>query len=180
MRSAWIERAAWLLAIAGLLLLWWLLPRPGEPPAAQHVPAAVAPEVKTVERVIERPKIVYVYPDKAKDAMELPAPLRADAAEKLVSASRVEPDRYPHTITTTLNLDTGQFSTLDRREQLPWLARDTSGEVGVIYGFKNGAPATRLEVRQNLIAVKAATIGLHSTLDQDGDWYAGAGVWLRW
>lgn len=176
----WRERGLWLLALLAACLLWWLSPRAPDAPVGQHVIATPAPQVQTIERVVERPKIVYVYPDTAKEKLKLPEAIRTDRAEKVVASTRVSPDERPHTVTTTLNLESGQFTTLDRAEPLPWLRQDSSGEAGILYGFKNGAPAARLEARQNLIAVKVARVGLVGTLDQDGDWYAGVGVWLRW
>lgn len=175
--------ALWLavVLVAGLaaIAFWWW-PAPAPAPVNQHVIATPAPEVRTIERVVVQPKLVYVYPDRAKQALDLPDAVQNDTQARVVAATRVTADEHPHTVTTLLDAETGKFTTLDRREPLPWMAAGSGGALGIGYGFKNGDPATRIDARQNLLRIKGARVDLAGTADQDGDWFAGLNFSLTW
>jgi hypothetical protein len=143
-----------------------------------QVIAKPAKEVLKVERIIERPKIVYVYPDSAKE--KLPEPVKNDPKEKLVAATRVEPDDNPHTVSTVLNTETGVFTTFDRTDPQPWIGTDHRGEVMAAYGIKNGDPTGRLQVNQNIIRMKSLRLGATGSVDTDSDWFAGGYVSYKW
>ena len=193
-RSFWSDFSARpafkLLLIAALLLaLVVLLLRPPEQaaPIGMAVPAAPAPEVRGIIKLATpiKAKSVKAYPASVKKKAGIPEMLKADPAVAVVSAAQVKADDHPQTVTTTLNTDTGEVESYTRRDPLPWLAWDYRGEAGMSLGLKNGETATRLEVRQNLFAVKAVHFGVTGTVDQtlDGgetDSYIGIGAWYRW
>ena len=82
-----------------------------------------------------------------------------------------------------IDANTGETTTLDRVEPLPWLAVSTKTEIGAFYGVKNGAPAFRIQAQQELLRVKALHLGAVASADVargDIDTFVGAGVWARW
>lgn len=149
-------------------------------PTSVHIPATPAKEVRGTEKEAVTPKVAYVYSDSAKSKLKLPDAVQADATVKVVSASRVEADERAHTVTTTLNIQTGEFTTYDRSEPIPWLSIKTRGEAGIAYGVKNGTMVGRLYVNQDIVQIKSVRIGAMATLDQDGDYFVGIRAGLRW
>lgn len=142
--------------------------------------ATPAPEVREAPKVEIKPAVVKVYAQAAKTKLQLPAVVSADAGQHVIAASQVRADERPRTLITTLDERTGEATTYDRLDPLPWFAPETRGEIGIVYGLRDGAPMGRLMVRQNLIQIKSVRLGAHATLDQDGQWFAGVGAFYRW
>lgn len=162
-----------------LLVLNLVMPKPG--PTATAVAAKLAPEVSKIERVEVAPKTVKALPHKAKQKLALPEPVASDPNIYALGANRIKPDLYPVTVTTTLDAETGEIQTYEKREPMPLLALPKRGEAGVAYGFKpDGGPVWRLYARQGLLDVKAMRVGVEATLDSDGDAFAGASLSYRW
>lgn len=158
--------------------------KPEPAPTNVHLPAKPASQVSretTVPVVIEKP--VKVYRPDVKRKLKLPDAVQADPAQHVVASSRTVPDERPHTITTVLDTSTGEFTTLDRAEPLPWIAVSTKTEVGAFYGIKNGEPAFRVQAQQELLRIKALHVGAVASADMvrgDVETYVGVGVWARW
>lgn len=154
------------------------------PPVPVATPATQAPELATVEKVAIAPPTVQAYAPKAKARLSLPKAVQQDPAQHVVAATRVPADDRPRTVITTLDETTGAVASYERMEPLPWLAPETSGEIGISYGLRGDGhgvkPVGRVVLRQNLLQIKAARLGLNANLDQDGQWFAGVGVWYRW
>lgn len=147
----------------------------------QTVPAKPARETARSPTVkMPAPKTVMMYPNEVKRRLKLPESVVSRPEVQVAAASRIESDNHPHTITTVLDTQSGRFETFDRRDPLPWLARDASGFAGVAYGLKNGLPGGRIFINQNLIMVKSIGISGRAELDTDGDWFAGLAVAYRW
>lgn len=186
-KANWRNEAIASAVVAALLLcLWWFWPAP-KPPVGETKPAEIAKEAKKAKTAAVTPKRLSVYPQYLKADLTLPAGSLGNINEYVVSTSRVSADDHPHTITTTVDIETGEVKTFDRRDPLPWLAVRPSGAVGIYYGLKNGEQAARLQARQNLLQVKAVHIGGLVSVDQsignmDGqtDWFAGVGAEYRW
>jgi hypothetical protein len=177
---AYLMIAVVLVCSAALALVFWLTPTPA--PVGVSLPAQPAAEVKAMPTtaVAIKTRVVHVYPPRVKSALNLPAETVADDARQVISTAKVPADDRPHTVTTTIDLESGQAQSFIRPDSLPWLAAETRGEAGISYGIKNGEPAARISLRQNLIQIKAVRLGATATLDQDGDWYAGLGAFYRW
>lgn len=131
-------------------------------------------------------KTVRAYKPATKRALKLPQAVQDDPAALVVSASAVQADDHPHTITTVVNGDTGEVTTFDRRDPLPWVAVNTHGRAGIYYGIKAGVQTVRIQAQQELVQVKALHLGLIGSVDQPlgapvgVDYYAGVGVWMTW
>lgn len=149
-------------------------------PAEASKPAEVATDVKGEIKRSAAIKSVRVYRPAVKRSLNLPASILADPSEQVVAAAKVPADDRSHTVTTTINTDTGEAQAFDRRDPLPWLALDTRGEIGLAYGYKRSEQVARLSLRQDLVQIKALHLGAQANMDSDGEWFAGIGVWYRW
>lgn len=176
-----------LAAIIGAIVAGWIwfLHRHDAPVGVPQV-ATVAPAVAevTTEPVQSAPVIVYRAPAKAK--LKLPDAVQSNVNQHVLASSTIAADDHPHTLTTVLDTATGQATTYDTLEPLPWLAIDTHGEAGMYYGLKDGHAAIRAEIRQNLLQIKAVHVQGIASVDQylsgpiSADYFAGIGLAYRW
>lgn len=167
-----------------LAVLWWHF-RPHPAPVSVPVIAQAAKVVSGVGRqTVTLP--LKVYKPEAKQRLKLPQAVQADPAQHVAAASTVKPDTHPHTVSTVVDEKTGEVTTYDTRDPLPWLAVDSHGEAGVAYGIRDGQPTVRLEVRQNLLDLKALKLGVQASADQpvsgslSPSYFVGIGVSYRW
>lgn len=155
--------------------------KPDPAPPGIHMPATPAPELKREETIpVQVAEPIRVYKPAVKKKLKLPPAVQADAGQHVVASTKTANDERQHTVTTTLNTSTGEFTSYDRAEPLPWLAVNTKSQVGIYYGLKRGEQITRLEGRQELLQIKAVHIGATATLDSDGETFVGIGAWARW
>lgn len=176
----------WIVIVAlvalGVVLYFHFKPEPA--PTGVHLPAKDAPQVAREVRVevpIAAP--IKVYRPEVKRKLKLPDAIQQNASQHVIASSRTVGDERPHTITTVIDANTGETTTLDRVEPLPWLAVSTKTEIGAFYGVKNGAPAFRIQAQQELLRVKALHLGAVASADVargDIDTFVGVGVWARW
>lgn len=181
--SRWTARTtilAFALAIFAAFALG-MLGTPKTAPAGTTVIATPAKELRAEPTQAAQPKKgIQVYRKSVKKKLKLPDSVQADEQQQVVSSSKVATDDRPHTVTTTVDLETGKFTTFDRTDPLPWVAVSTHGEAGLAYGIRNGQMIGRVYATQDLIQVKALHVGAMATLDQDGKWFAGLRVGYRW
>lgn len=165
------------LVACGVAVGWWIYSPSPQAPATVAKPAPQVAKVPT-ETVKTAPVKTFTAP--AKKRLGLPASVQADSHKHVAAAARVEPDIRPHTISTVLDSETGEFVTYDRAEPLPWLQAAKRGEVGVGYGWKGGRPVTRLYVNQGLLDIKAMRLGVLGALDSDGEASLMVALAYRW
>lgn len=170
-----------LAAIAVLLALiaWTFWPR-SEPAVGQSVVLPPAQEVRTVEKIVERPKVVYVYPQKAKQTLKLPQDVVADPAKKAIATGKLDADARPYTLSAVLDTETGESQVYARPDPLPWIGPGRRGAVGMAYGMKNGNQVGMIYAEHDLLRVKALHAGARAQAFSDGDWFAGWYVEIRW
>lgn len=176
-----------LLAMAVFTLWPWVFPSE-KPPVGAHVPATPAPALAQVETVATPIKsgTVQTYKTAAKTRLKLPPAIQSDPHQSVVAASRVEPDAHAYTLTTLVDIETGAVQTLQRREPLPWLARDSSGRLDMLLGQSDEGTVARLSVQQNLLQVKALRLGVAAALTQHlggqggTDWLVGVNLGTTW
>jgi hypothetical protein len=168
----------------GILLavyaLWWHFTPPTAPVGAT-VLAKPADELKGAPtQIITLPK-VKVYTAKAKKPLGLPADIQGDTKKYVLGSAKLPSDHHPHTITTVIDANTGDVQTYDRRDPLPWLATEQTGEIWIDYGVKNaGVKVGRISLRKDLLQVNALHAGINAALDTDGLFFVGAGVGWKW
>lgn len=183
----WLLPAALALALmlAGLAL-WNIVFPPVKAPVGVYVPAAPALEkVETVATPIKS-GTVRTYQPAAKKALKLPAAIQAAPAQQVIAASTVRPDTHTTTLTTLVDTETGEIQTLQRREPLPWLARDASGRLDLLLGQTDEGPVARLSVQQNLLQIQALRLGVAAAVTQhlgghpETDWLVGVNLGTTW
>lgn len=167
--------------VACAAVAYWLL-RPVEAPVTEVAkPLPEAPQMRAEPTVdLAPPRPVKVHRPEAKRKLALPEPVQQDQAQHVTTTARLDADERPYTLTSVLDTNTGASTIYARAEPMPWIGIETRGEIGLSYGLRDGEPMGRLSLRQNFMQIKAARIGGVATLDQDGTWYAGAGVFYRW
>lgn len=170
-----LAAAAVLLALAA----WTFWPRP-VPEVGQAVALPPAKEVRTVEKIIERPKIVYVYPQKTKQTLSLPPDVVADPAKKVITTGKLDAEEREYSLTAVLDTETGDSHVYARPEPLPWIGPGKRGAVGMAYGIKDGNQVGMIYAEHDLLRVKALHAGARAQAFSDGDWFAGGYVELRW
>lgn len=174
--SEWLVLLALLAAGA---LLW--LGRPMPEPVAAWRPAKPDPILRGVPTQDITPPKIKVYAPIAKQKLKLPDPVQADPHTYVLTSSRLPNDTHPQTVTTVINDQTGDVSTITRREPLPWLAIEKTGELRLDYGIKRGLDrVARLSYREDFIQVKAFHAGLTAAIDSDGEYFVGVGVGWKW
>ena len=78
---------------------------------------------------------------------------KSDAA-----SSKTANDGRQHTITTMGDDQTGQVTTYDRIEPLPWLAINTSRHYGAYIGALDGQQAIAVTARQEALRIKGVSV----------------------
>lgn len=158
-------------------------------PVNQSVAAPKARELSrepTIE--IAAPAKIKAYTPKAKEKLNLPQTVIADQNEQVISSARVDNTTRPHTVTTTINTQTGESQSYVRPDPYPWLALESRGEASLSVGYKYSSrytygtvqPVARLSVRQDFLQVKALHLGVVGTVDSDRDAYIGVGLSYKW
>lgn len=154
--------------------------KPDPAPPGIHLPATAAPELKREETVPVAVASVQVYKPAVKKKLKLPPAVQADPEQHVVASTRTPNDERPHTVTTLVNTATGEFTSYDRAEPLPWLAVSSKTQIGAYYGLRGREQIIRLQAQQELLQVKAVRLGATATLDSDGQAFVGVGAWARW
>lgn len=165
-------------ALSAVLLLAWKFLRPPEP----YLPADVAPQVAHVPTVaVPMAAPIRVYAPAAKAKLNLPAAIVAAPNKHVAAATRIKPDQHPQTVVTVVDTSTGDVETITRKEPLPWIAREHTGELQLSAGIKNGmARVGRISLREDLLQIKSFHLGAQASLDTDGQYFVGAGVGWKW
>jgi hypothetical protein len=164
------------IAIFSLVKEWVTIPSVKQLPI---VTATIAPDVKDLPKVDIPIKSIKTYKPAIKAKLKLPDNIVQDA----LTSIQTKGDEHPHTITTTIDSTTGESSTFDRTDPLPWVAYDTHTEIGLFYGLKNANQAIRIEARQSLFQVKSVHAGAIASADMTQlgtDTFIGIGAWARW
>jgi hypothetical protein len=166
------------------MVMWLRFVNNDEPiPSYQAVLAKPSKAVKNtpkIEVAIKKPVKVYKGGAAIKNNLKLPPNVISDDAEQVIASSEVKNDDHPHTITTTINTETGESETYIKAEPLPWLSFDKRGSVGVYYGFKSGVGTARIEAKQDIFDIKSIRCGGVASIDSDTQYFAGIGCSYNW
>jgi hypothetical protein len=158
--------------------------KPEPAPTGVHIEARPAPEVAKVDTVpLPLDKPLKVYKPAAKKKLALPESVQADPDKHVVASTKTADDGRTHTVTTVIDAGTGETTTYDRADPLPWVAVKTTSQVGAFYGLKNGYTAFRIEGQQEVLQIKAVHLGAVASVDiynGQTDTFAGVGAWVRW
>lgn len=174
------HRAALIGFVAVVIAAAWTFWPREKPEVGVAAPLPPAVEVRTIEKIIERPKIVYVYPDKVKQDLGLPADHIADASKKVIATGKLDAEDRPYTLSAVLDIETGDSQVFARPDPLPWIGPGRRGAAGMAYGLSNGEPTGKIYAQHDLLQVKALHAGARAEVDQRGEWWAGGYVEYRW
>jgi hypothetical protein len=178
-----------LLIVLGLAL--WQSHQPVVVPASDPVavPAPIAQAVRD-ELKIETPipvKFIKAYKPSVKRELPLPEVVQASETQQVITASEVLPDDHPQIVTTVLDTYTGESAAYIAPAPYPWLRRDTRGEAGLYFGWRDGQKTLHAQAQQGLFDIKAFHFGALAMLDQalsgaaiKPDVFVGIGTWYRW
>ena len=168
--------------ILGLLLAAGAFAYKSFKPSIPSLPSAPSKDLAKVDKETLNCIPVIVYKDKAKDKLWLPTAVVAASEQRVLGATQVNPNERPTTVSAVLNTVSGETTFYQRLDPLPWFALETRRELGIAYGFKDdaGGAVARIFGKVDLVQIKMIRAGLLGNVDSDGDWYAGAGVRLRW
>ena len=146
------------------------------------IPSAPSRDLAKVNKETLNCIPVIVYKDLAKNKLGLPQTVVAALEQRILGATQVKPNERPTTVSAVLNTVSGETTFYQRLDPLPWFALETRRELGIAYGFKDdaGGAVARIFGKVDLVQIKMIRAGLLGNVDSDGDWYAGAGVSLRW
>jgi len=146
-------------------------------PVGTYVPATKAPEVKLIPKVTVHPKVVKVYAHVAVAHLKLPDDMKN---QEVLDATEVKSDTRPQTIVTTLNPDTGEVTTVVRRDPYKWVQAEQVGGVEISYGYRGTDRIARMTASEDLVQVKGVNLGVVASLDSDGQHFVGAAISYRW
>ena len=110
--------------------------------------------------------------------------IQEDNTKSVVAATDLPKSKHERTVTTVIDETTGEATNYVQEKPLPLFAKESTGSAGLYLGFKNLEPAVRAEVRQDLFAIKALTLGVTASADvtQSGntDTFIGIGGRFEW
>lgn len=145
--------------------------------------APVAPALVAVPTVkVTTP--VQVYAPTAKRTLNLPQAVQSNDSKVVLTATDVPKSKHERTVSTVLDLTTGEAVQYVQEKPLPLFSKASTGSIGMYAGFKNTEPAVRLQATQDLFTVKAMTFGAIAAVDVTkagrSDTFVGVGARLDW
>lgn len=156
--NRYVVAALTLFAVIGAVALYARF-KPAPMPPGVHLPATPAPELKREQTIpVQVAEPIQVYKPAVKKKLKLPPAVQADPEQHVVASTKTANDERQHTVTTTLDTRTGEFTTYDRVEPLPWLAVSTRSHFGAYIGAMNGEQALAVTARQEVLRIKGLRV----------------------
>jgi hypothetical protein len=184
--------------------------KPSPAPVGQWGAAETSKLVSDVmKEQLKMSKTLTVYAPAAKKKLDLPPEYQKDPKQYVLAATTLNPDYHPQTTTTLVNSETGESTTITRREPYLLIAAQQTGEIRVDYGYKRSATVetgtgnsyligigqwqtiantikmetkrvARFTLREDLVQVKGVNLGGTLSVDSDRDGFIGVGAGYRW
>lgn len=139
--------------------------------------------LEKVEVALETPQKVFkVYPQSTKKKLQLPKEVINSASIHLTDSSVIKAQESAVQVNQVMDVTTGETTTYVSNLPPPWLAPENRGSASLDYGFKRNAttPVARLNVREDLLQVKAIHLGVSGSVYSDGDYFVGIGGEYKW
>lgn len=171
-------------AIGVAIYLNWPHPAPAGGESVIAPSAPVLKKAPIVPVLIKAP--IKTYQGETKANLKLPPLVIANPDKQVISATAILSNTHPQTVTTVLDTETGDVKTYTKTDDYPWLAVETRGEAGIMYGYKfksselGAKPIGRFQVKYDVLRIKALTVGATASLDTDRDGFVGLGVSYKW
>ena len=157
---------------------WWYF-KPTSAPVGQWTEPSQSKELKTVPTEVIQAKITIFKPE-AKQKLQLPEEMIANKAVVVVSSRSIKPSERPITVTTTLDLNTNAFTTLQRVEPYPFFTLRDTKEVKIIYGLKGTERIGILQGSWELAQIKGWNIAGFASIATDSEKIIGGSLSYRW
>jgi len=149
--------------------------------AAPAAPAQKNPTLASVDTVDAHPKRVIVYAPEAKAKLRLPAATVENESIAVLDSSKLPESDRPQTVTTVLNIESGESSTMFSVDPYPLFKFESRKQVGFSYGMTNGGKWLGLAtISDDLVQIKALHFGVNGYVDTNGQVFAGVGVSYSW
>lgn len=148
--------------------------------------ATVNPSVIKTEKVevalVSPKKVLKVYPQSVKKRVLLPKEALSNAHIQLTDSSVIKGTEQDTQVNQTVDITTGETQTYVSELPAPWFRVENRGAASLDYGIKRDAktPVVRLNVRQDVLQLKAIHIGVSGSVYSDGDYFVGVGGEYRW
>ena len=144
-------------------------------PSAPAVVAQPAKELRGETTATLTGKPVVVYREKVAEKLGIPK-----GAGHVTGSAKIPADGHQHTVTPVYDEGTGRISIFDRRDPLPWLARENRWQFNVIYGLnENADTAVRGTLLYDLIQSKRLHLGGGVSVETGGRSLIGVSVTFR-
>lgn len=151
--------------------------------AEKATAAAPSSQLAGITKTVE-PANVQVYAPKAKAKLDLPKEVQSNERQQVIAATDLPASKRERTVSTVLDLDSGEAIQYVQEKELPWLGKANDTRFGLYAGVKQTPygtePAIRAQVSHDLFAVKEATVVLHGAIDATNsgrvDAFVGVGV----
>ena len=167
-----------ILVLIAIACSWWYF-KPPPAPIGQWTGPSQSKWLKTVPTEVIQAKITIFKPE-AKEKLGLPAAMIANKAVVVVSSRSIKASEGPTTVTTTLDLNTNTFTTLQRAEPYPLFALRDTKEVKIIYGLKGAQTVGILQGSWEVAQVKGFNIAGVASIATDSTSVIGASISYRW
>jgi hypothetical protein len=164
-----------LILVLAILAGAWYYFKPKPAQTGQYVTATVAPEMKAIPKITIHPKALKVYVSSTK--LKLPDTMKN---QPVIAATEVKTDLHPQTVVTTVNPDTGETTTIVRRDAYKLLQAIQTGEMRLSYGYRGTERMARLSATEYLVQVKGINLGVEVAVDSDKTTFAGIGISYKW
>lgn len=130
------------------------------------------------------PAVVKHYAPKIKKKLELPKAVQEDYAKVVLVASDLPVSKKAQTVTTVLDLSTGEAVQYVQRKSSPFFEKQYTGRVETLAGFLNGQPSVRVQATQDMFSIKEVTFGVTAAVDinltQDTNTFIGVSARYEW
>lgn len=118
-----------------------------------YVEAEKPKELKKTEKERVIVKTVYVYKNSAKD--DLPANIKNDEKERVISGADIPPTRNGVIVKTALNTETGDAKTFIKEKDSPLFAFQKENNLGISYGIRtDGKQEVNIFYERDLFRIK--------------------------
>lgn len=168
--------------VAAIALIGFMLLETSAPPAVEAVPAQVLhnKEVVTTQAPVQH------YKKEVKLDLNLPKAVQDNPNKQVLAATDLAPSKRERTVSTVLDLSSGEAIQYVQEKELPWLGAANDTRLGVYAGIKSdhqgSEPAVRVALSKELMAVKEVRAVLRGSVDftNTGRTDAFVGVGLEW
>lgn len=160
------------------------IPTPGVNVSVQGTPSKPVAKKKKVAKPLKT-QSVDVYPDEVKGQLKLPQSFKDDENWSVIASTQIPADRHSSTATSMINRETGETETQVKRDPLPWIGADHSGDIGVYALQKRDGQVWQVDGKISLFQLKALNIGAKASIEQpingpgETDYRAGFGGWVN-